>query len=270
MDYFLPINSAKQLTGQFNSHLDGKLFLFADEAVWGGDKKAEGGLCTLITETLMPSEAKFEDISPMANYSRVAMATNHDWVAPVGQQERRFLVLNVSAHRASDKKYFKALREQAFENGGIEAMLDHLLQRTIDPNNLRKPPITEGLKQQYHHSKEIIEEYLIFCLEGGHLYYANHEKTFHNSPIWENLEQEIRKDFFYFGFCQYCRETNKRAKTPNQKQFGIKLKKLIHSVKDSRITTSTGRKTSYVLPTTDEAKKLISKQIGMDIFETLN
>jgi hypothetical protein len=263
MDYFLPINSAKQLTGQFNSHLDGKLFLFADEAVWGGDKKAEGALCTLITETLMPSEAKFEDISPMANYSRVAMATNHDWVAPVGQQERRFFVLNVSAYRASDKEYFKALREQAFENGGIEAMLDHLLQRTIDPNNLRKPPITEGLKQQYHHSKEIIEEYLMFCLEGGHLYYANEEQTFKNSPIW-HIEQEIRKDYFYLGLSQYCKANNKR--TPNQQQFGIKLKKLIPKIKDKKIPTMTGQKNGYILPPINIAKKSVSKQVGMELF----
>ena len=41
--HFIQISQASHLTGHFNSHLKDKLLVYADEAFWAGDKKAESG-----------------------------------------------------------------------------------------------------------------------------------------------------------------------------------------------------------------------------------
>ena len=41
--HFIQVSQASHLTGNFNSHLKDKLIVYADEAFWAGDKKAEGG-----------------------------------------------------------------------------------------------------------------------------------------------------------------------------------------------------------------------------------
>ena len=61
-NHFLHLFHGSHLTGHFNSHLKDKLMIFADEAVWGGDKKAEGMLKGLITEPSIPIEMKGKDV----------------------------------------------------------------------------------------------------------------------------------------------------------------------------------------------------------------
>ena len=49
------------MTGQFNAHMASCLLLQADEAVWAGDKAAEGRLKGLITSPIQQIEAKGVD-----------------------------------------------------------------------------------------------------------------------------------------------------------------------------------------------------------------
>ena len=48
--HFLHLTSPDVLTGRFNSILRDKVFVYADESFWAGDKMAEARLKTLITE----------------------------------------------------------------------------------------------------------------------------------------------------------------------------------------------------------------------------
>ena len=48
--HFVHVERSSHLTGHFNSHLKDKLIVYADEAFWAGDKKAEGVLKAMITE----------------------------------------------------------------------------------------------------------------------------------------------------------------------------------------------------------------------------
>ena len=53
------VTSQEQVTGRFNGHLGLCVFLFASEAVWGGDKKFEGTLKSLITDEYRTVEEKY-------------------------------------------------------------------------------------------------------------------------------------------------------------------------------------------------------------------
>ena len=53
--YFL-VDDPRYVTGQFNAHMATCLLLQADEAVWAGDKSAEGRLKGLITSPIQQIE----------------------------------------------------------------------------------------------------------------------------------------------------------------------------------------------------------------------
>ena len=102
-------------------------FLFADEAYWAGDKKAESVLKGLITEPTLLIEQKGIDAVQWPNRLHVLMAANADWVVPASYDERRFAVFDVSnkyaqgaASESERRDYFDALFHE-IENGGVEA-----------------------------------------------------------------------------------------------------------------------------------------------------
>ncbi len=66
--YFL-VDSARYLTGTFNAHMASCLLLQADEAVWAGDKQAEGRLKGLVTSTEQMVESKASTRSACATSS---------------------------------------------------------------------------------------------------------------------------------------------------------------------------------------------------------
>jgi hypothetical protein len=126
--HYLHVTSQKHVSGQFNSHLQGCIFLFADEAFAVRDKNAESILKALITEPVLMIEPKGINPFQSKNLIKIGMASNARWVVPVSHSARRYMMLDVVVRR--DEAYFRALYEQ-MKNGGREAMLYDLLQRPL-------------------------------------------------------------------------------------------------------------------------------------------
>jgi hypothetical protein len=142
------VANAKHLVGNFNAHLRGVAFLFADEAFFAGDRAHESALKSLITEPTLAIEAKGKDTVAGDNCLHVLMASNEDWVVPTSVDERRFAVIDVSADRQGDFAYFDALFRELYKEGGLEAMLFDLLAYPLDDFNVRQVPNTKALADQ--------------------------------------------------------------------------------------------------------------------------
>tara|TARA_R110000737_G_scaffold47134_7_gene67103 strand:+ start:16143 stop:18431 length:2289 start_codon:yes stop_codon:yes gene_type:complete len=140
------ITDEKHLTGNFNAHLRDCIVLFADEAVAAGGKN-EGILKALVTEEHLLVEAKGVDAMIERNYLHVIMASNEEWVVPVGVDDRRFVMLDVSDEHVMDAGYWSALNAQ-LRDGGHEALLHHLLTLDISEFDPRERPKTEALQDQ--------------------------------------------------------------------------------------------------------------------------
>lgn len=147
----LPITSETRLSGRFNAHFETLLFALVEEAIWAGDKKAEGVLKALATANEMDYERKGIDPYHGRNYTRLMFASNEDWVVPAGSGGRRWFVLEVGDEHAKDYDYFAAIDEE-MENGGLEAMLYDLLRLDFSSVNLREAPVTPWLVEQCKHS----------------------------------------------------------------------------------------------------------------------
>jgi hypothetical protein len=81
------------------------------------------------------------------NYVRLLVTGNPDWLVPAGFEERRFAVLDVGEGHMQDKAYFAAIDEE-MDNGGREALLDHLMKFDLKGVDLRTIPKTAALLDQ--------------------------------------------------------------------------------------------------------------------------
>jgi hypothetical protein len=145
--HYLLVDSARYITGQFNSHLANCLLLQADEGFWAGDRAAEGVLKSLITSSRQMIERKGVDPVPIRNLVRLMITSNEDWVVPAGLEARRFAIFEVGKAAMQNAEYFAEIdREMAA--GGREVLLHCLLHFDLDKVNVRQVPSTEALVEQ--------------------------------------------------------------------------------------------------------------------------
>jgi hypothetical protein len=166
LNHSLHISHGRHLTGHFNAHLVDVLFLFVDEAFWGGDKQGEGVLKALITEPSIMIEPKGVDPFAMPNRLKMLIASNNDWVVPATADERRYFVLDVSEHRRGDRAYFNALHA-AIAGDELPAFLHHLLSYDLTQFEVRDVPHTDGLNEQKLLGADSVTKFWHDCLREG-------------------------------------------------------------------------------------------------------
>lgn len=218
--YFL-VDEPRYITGQFNAHMASCLLLQAEEAVWAGDKAAEGRLKSLITSKIQMIEAKGIDPIRIANYVRLVMTSNEGWVVPAGMDERRFAVLDVGAHAKGNYGYFAEMYQQ-LDNGGREALLADLLAFDLSRVELREIPKTEALLEQKIRSLGHVEQWWFGRLMDG--------STTAKSAGWmlEAAKADVVEDYL---------TTSDRVgikRRAAEAEMGMTLKKLIPGLKDAR------------------------------------
>jgi hypothetical protein len=119
-----------QILGRFNTAIRGRAFIFLDEALFAGDRKAADGIKSLSTATLIGIEDKGVPIVQCPVAVNLWLASNHDACAHIEEHDARYWVLDVSPHRIGDGAYFADLMRE-IENGGREAFAHHLLNLDV-------------------------------------------------------------------------------------------------------------------------------------------
>ena len=157
-------------------------FVFLDEAIWPGDKAAEGTLKRIVTEPTQTIEAKGFDAGEAVNRLSIMMASNEDWVCPASNDERRFAVFNVSDTRRKDRAYFAALIEEIKSSGTEAFFADMLAMELGDWHPRDDVPETERLAMQKQESAGPETQWLWNILEEGMLPDAMHSYTDHEAP----------------------------------------------------------------------------------------
>jgi putative DNA primase/helicase len=137
--HFVPVARVDKVTGQFTAHLASALLVFCNESVWGGDKAAQGTLKSMITDPTQTIEGKHKDAYTVRSYRRMIFATNEKWAVPRGADDRRYVILDVSAARKGDAEYWQSIRHE-MANGGTEAWMQQLLDRDLSDWHPRSVP----------------------------------------------------------------------------------------------------------------------------------
>jgi hypothetical protein len=92
------------------------------------------------------------------------MTTNHDHAVQAGVQDRRYFVLDVSAHRAQDASWFDPLYDD-LENGGPEELLWFLQSVTLKGWHPRQLPKTDEALEQQRFSADSISQWSQACID---------------------------------------------------------------------------------------------------------
>lgn len=190
--HYLPISQGSHLTGNFNAHLRDASIVFADEALFAGDKKHEGALKALITEPTLAIEPKGYDVEHHPNFVHLIMASNNDWVVPAGRSSRRYFVLDVSTDRMQDTTYFRAIDDQ-MRNGGYEALLHTLLNRNLGEFQVRNIPRTQALREQQMRGLDTKQDWWFECLVTGTLAGENWPKLIERDQVQEHYLEHAKK-----------------------------------------------------------------------------
>jgi|GEM_PF-3343167 hypothetical protein len=245
--YFIHISERRHFLGNFNAHLATSLLLFVDEALWPGDKAAEGVLKAMITEETRILEKKGKDAIQVTNHTRIIMATNEHWAIPADLDDRRFLVIK-TAPKPEDPDFFKRIYSQ-LENGGYEALLDILLKRGIANVDLRIRPKTNALLDQKIESFDAIHSYWFSLL---------------NDPYHRIWGEPISTDYFHREFIDHCKSIPTRSLT--KAQLGKRLQKIAPGLKKSRLSHDSGdRYLAYVFPNLTRCRDHFEGLVGQCI-----
>lgn len=262
-NHYMVVSNSSHLVGNFNAHLRDVCFLFADEAFFAGDKRHRSVLKSLITDQLLPVEAKGVDVEMAPNYLHIMMASNDEHVIPAGEDERRFLVLDVAKHQHQNSAYFAAIQKE-LSAGGYEAFLHELLTRDISEFNFRDVPKTEALMEQKMFSMGPEKEWWFNKLKDGRILQDH-----------EGWETEVIKDLLIADYVE-------RAKWFNTTQRGseTRLGRLLHKMvpglqtKQKQATfrehigdgmfadTKPKRMYHYVFPSLEECRKHWNEEFG--------
>lgn len=180
-------SSEKSITGDFNKQLEGTIYLFADEAIWAGNRGTEGALKRLVTEDTIYIEPKHRDGYMAPNMLHIMFAANTDWVVPASIDERRWVVFDVPDKLIGDRAYFRALNK-AFDDEAT-AFLDWALNLDLGDWHPRDDNIqTDALQVQKEISETPWEACLRDCLVRGSLPGT--------SARYNNIQNELIVDNF--------------------------------------------------------------------------
>ncbi len=252
--HYFQIDNPRYVTGQFNSHMASCLFLQADEAVFAGDKAAEGHLRGIVTGERQMVESKGVDPIRLPNFVRLMMTSNFDWVVPAGPEERRFACFDIAAHAKQNHHYFREMQEQ-LDGGGRETLLHDLLAFDLSKVNVREIPKTGALLEQKIRSLDPIEQWL---------YDRLHDGAIVGGDTWP---EQVEVDTLYRNYIAFAERIGVRYRSANN-AFGIKLAKLLPGVRRAKRTVSDDGSTAarrpwcYLLPPLQQCRDAFDEHMG--------
>lgn len=220
------VSNAKHLSSQFNDMLMDSVFLFADEVVYAGNHEVANMLKAMVTEKKNTREAKFGAKQMVDQFLRIMMATNNDWKIAAGKDSRRWFVLQVSSSTANNHEYFVAIQDQ-MNNGGYEAMLHELLNRTV-VSNLRWAPVTQELKtqrtmMQVQSLYDSLPAWVAYVVDTGDLGVQDMSAEMDSEPEWPLI---VSKSGLWDSYAEWARKYKPRANILATNIFYQKLQTL--------------------------------------------
>lgn len=269
------ISNQHHFTNHFNSHLRDCIFLFADEAMWAGDKRAEGTLKALITEPTIVIEGKGKDVVVARNHLHIAMASNEDWVFPASMDdERRIAISDVNPKFRGNKAFFDALNKQ-MSGGGLQAMLFDLKTRDIKTFHPRaRIPQTQALAGQKLQSLDSWDSWWYESLCRGDATDGQETVGGDWSKIGPTKAVAMLVDDMKQSLEQHLRKVGDRyfGRRSMDTTMGQRLARRVPGIKKVRLscpkdrvdlkTDSSGRVYGYLVPSLSECRAAFEAQLG--------
>jgi len=249
------------IVGKYNDHLATSVFVFLNEAIWGGDKTAEGTIKALITDNIITMEKKFMPMVTVKNCTHLVIASNNEWYASLGLDDRRYITLTPSEEKKGNTQYFNKLSNQIKNGGGEEAFLYYLINRDISKFEPRvTPEASEEIKEERGRTKllnanSVIKWAVDFIINEG-----MEVQGFKNIE-WHFTFPEIPKNDLLQSYNEYCKTKFFHSET--DKAFYQKINKLFN-LKSTRPTISNKQIRCYTFEKFEDCKLSVIKVFNGD------
>lgn len=121
---FFETANGDDVLGNFNGALANSVFVNFNEAIFGGDKTAQGKLKQLITDEKFTVRKLYQEVRQCKNYTHIVFTSNNPWVVGAGESDRRYAIFKMG--EKMPKAYYKGYVKW-LESGGREAALHYFL-----------------------------------------------------------------------------------------------------------------------------------------------
>ena len=256
---YIKIDKAEQVTGKFNQHLQGRLLLVLEEAIWAGDKNAEGALKSMISDTQFVIEGKGVNAEKSEAYFRLAFVSNEKQAVPATTDERRFFALKLSNEVDGNLPYFKDLIHE-IRNGGLEAFMYHIENLDISKISLRQAPRTEALFEDILAKMETVERFLYDLLHEDTVQ-LDHCKGY--VPLWNNKVTKASLFQYFQQWIKECMSSNiylPKHDISTQTALTREINKIL-PFKDTKFMG----KNAYEFPSKEIGRRMFQEKVKSDI-----
>jgi hypothetical protein len=258
--HFKHIANGEHLTGNFNATLAETCFVFLDEALWAADRKGEQILKALTTEDTFQLTRKHQDTIAVKNRLRLAVASNNDWIVPVGTKGRRYFVLDVSnryaeAKSPEHKAYWEPLQAQFGDRASDEgrgAWLHDLLNMDLRGFNVRAVPDSAAKTEQKVLSLNGTKLWLYEALKEGAI----------DDEGWQENGLTVSKDSAYERYKEFSKQRHE-WKPEIKDQWSKKIHAVLGpSVTDTRPTNGIERVRSFQFAPLADCRRQFASHLG--------
>lgn len=239
--YYQVLTGASKLGDKFNSVLENKILIFVDEVYYAKDKDINSKLKRLITEKEIEIERKGKESNTKDNYATVCFATNEEKSVQIENSDRRFVFIETSnGMRDMTKEEIEKIW-----NVDPRCIASFLYNRDITEWNQYDSPKTEEYFEQKLLNLDAFDKtFFDICESGG----------FENYDISD--DPWVMKDDLY-NFYKYENKGNQ-----SKVSFCLKYKKYFGEIIEMKRSTSEGRKRFMKLPSIEEIRGVLDKNLN--------
>jgi hypothetical protein len=157
----------KDLKGQFDGWLMGKILVQVDEVYEAGNWDLANKLKPIITERTVSVNVKYGPQLEVENFARFLMFSNHTAPLNIEDGDRRYFVFNSKA-QVRDQSYYDALHRY-LDHAALNAIYSFLMRRDLSTfSPYRVPPMTEAKQAVIDVSGHPLRAYIMDAVQSGH------------------------------------------------------------------------------------------------------
>jgi len=223
------VTQTKDLKGQFDGWLVGRLLIQVDEIYEYGNWDLANKLKPIITEPTVSVNIKYGPQVEVRNYARLVLFSNHTAPIDLESGDRRYWVFDSQA-QPREPGYYEELNRVIDSRDGMNVIYTFLMQRDLaDFKPFASPPMTKAKEAIVRASGNPLGHYIAEAVESGHFAreFGSQDFTF------DQLQRQLAKD----GYGHHAK---------NMKELGTALEAA--GVTKHRKDTGESRQRFYRLP----------------------
>ena len=253
----LQVSDVAHVIGNFNAAIERNYVVCMDEALFSGDRKALDRLKSMVTESTVTIEQKYQPRRSISSYHRFFAASNHKHFAQVEADDRRFAFFQVSDARKGDHAYWDNVHKAIDDPAVIAAMVHEMLSLDLTNFNVRQRPKTEAHMDQRLKSLSGFDRYWFEVLQTGCFWPGGRGEPM---EPWEDPRFVSTKTLLG-GLKEY--EKGARVYTaPQEREVHQALKRLCPSAERDRQTNRNILERGQQLPSLPDARNEFAQFMG--------